>query len=172
MSDERPRLNILLIEDCPRRLKLTRQALERARTRCRLHTVGSGGDSTRYLQQIEPYGSAPVPDLVMFDFTSADPRQLDLLEELKSLEMFRKTPLVLLTLPDGEALLEEQYESRPDRVMFSPIELSGFLGTMNSLSKDRFKNAVSLISNLGFVLVRAPVEFAENGEAVTMSRAM
>lgn len=172
MADSKPRLNILLIEDCPRRLKLSRQALEKAQTRCRLHTVGSGGDSIRYLLRQDPYGSAPAPDLVIFDFTSADARQLKLLEELKSLQLFETTPLVLLTLPDAEALLEVQYESRPDRVMFSPIELSGFLGTMNSLSSDRFTNAVSLISNLGFVLVRAPAEFADHGATSSLVSAM
>ncbi len=172
MTEVKSRLNILLIEDCPRRLRLAREALEKAKTFCRLQTVGTGGDSTRYLLQQDPYGTAPTPDLVLFDFTGADPRELKLLESLRSLDLFKSVPLVLLTLPDAEALLEEKYESRPDRIMFSPIELSGFLSTMNSLTKERFMNAVSLISSLGFVLVRAPAEFAETSTADSMSRAM
>lgn len=161
MHEDRPRLNILLIEDDPRRLQLVKAALERANTRCRLHTVGAGSDAFRYLRREAPFSEAPTPDLVLCDFSQPEQRNFKLIENLKSAQELTDLPFALLTRPETEQMLEEKYTQSGNCVMFSPINLADFLKTMNTLRLDRFMNAVSLIARLGFVLVRAPDEFAE-----------
>jgi len=160
MTEQRRWLNILLIHDGPCRLDLVRSALEDACTRVRLHTVGAGRDAAKYLRQDAAYGNTPKPDLALFDFSQPEKRYLKLIEELKSTEEAAKIPLVLLTRPESEELLEKKYEPKDDCVMFSPIALADFLKTMNSHCIDRFMKAVTLIADLGFVRVRAPAEFA------------
>jgi len=172
MNEARQRLNILLIEDSPRRLNLVRSALEDANTRCRLHTVGASRDAVKYLRQEAPYGDAPKPDLVLFDFSQPERRYLKLIEELKSTEEVAKMPFALLTRPDSEELLEQKYEPTADCVMFSPIALADFLKTMNTLRIDRFMNAVALIADLGFVLVRAPEEFVDQDFPEAMAQSV
>lgn len=172
MDQGKQRLNILLIEDSPRRLNLVRTELERANTRCRLHTVGAGKDALKYLQRADPFGDAPKPDLVLFDFSQPEKRYMKLVEELKSSDEASKMPFALLTRPESEELLEQKYEPTADCVMFSPIALNDFLKTMNSLRIDRFMNAVALIADLGFVLVRAPADFIEQEVPQAIAQSM
>jgi response regulator RpfG family c-di-GMP phosphodiesterase len=163
MTEARNELNVLLIEGRPCRLNLIRKTLDDECTRVRLHTVRAGRDLARVFRQDVPYEDTPEPDLVMFDFSQPEQCYLKLIEQLKSTEEFAKMPLVLLTRPESEELLAHKYDAVEDCVMFSPIALADFLKTMNSHCIDRFMNAVTLISNLGFVRVRAPAEFAERG---------
>ena len=154
------RLNILLLEDSARRLKLVRIALEQSKTRCRLHSVSPGLNGLQYLRQQSPYQEAPTPDLVLFDFTDANPRYLKFVTEIRATEEFRNLPFAVLTRPESEDLLEDTLELDGESVVFSPIDLADFLRTMNARRADRFVNAVSLVASFGFVLVRAPDEFA------------
>ena len=105
------RLNILLLEDSARRLRLVRIALEQSKTRCRLHSVSPGLNALQYLRQDSPYEEAPAPDLVLFDFTDADPHYLKFVTELRSTDEFHNLPFAVLTRPESELLLEETLES-------------------------------------------------------------
>ena len=164
MIDPERRLNILLIEDSPRRLKLVRLALENASTRCRLHTVGANADALKYLRREAHFADAPRPDLVLLDFSQPDARYLKLVTE------FRKAQL--LTRPETEEMLEEQFESTGTCAVFSPIDLDEFLQTMNSRRTERFVSAVSLMANLGILLVRTPDAFADSATAPRVAQSM
>lgn len=160
VSNSDHRLNILLIEDSPRRLKLVRVALENANTRCRLHTVGANADALKYLRHEAHFAKAPNPDLVLLDFSQPDARYLKLVKQFRKSEEFGAIPFALLTRPETEEMLEQTFESTGTCAVFSPIDLGEFLTTMNSRRTDRFVNAVSLMANLGILLVRAPDAFS------------
>ncbi len=167
--DKQRRLNILLIESSAHRLGLIRDELKQAETRCRLHTVGIGADSMKYLKRETPFDDAPRPDLVIADLSQPSKRLMTFVEKLKSAKEFANLPLVVMTRPETEALLEEKYPADDGCVMFSPIELGSFLTTMNSMPVERFLNAVRLIADLGFVLVRTPDHFDEESTADNIS---
>lgn len=172
MIDPERRLNILLIEDSPRRLKLVRVALENAGTRCRLHTVGANADALKYLRREAHFADAPRPDLVLLDFSQPDARYLKLVKEFRKAEEFGQMPFALLTRPETEEMLEEQFESTGTCAVFSPIDLDEFLQTMNSRRTERFVNAVSLMANLGILLVRTPDAFADSATALPVAQSM
>ncbi len=172
MNKRDRRLNILLLEDSARRLKLVRIALEQSKTRCRLHSVSPGLNGLQYLRQQSPYQEAPTPDLVLFDFTDANPRYLKFVTEIRSSDEFRNLPFAVLTRPESENLLEETLEFGGENVVFSPIELSDFLRTMNARRADRFVSAVSLVASFGFVLIRAPEEFSPDSSSDMTANAM
>ncbi len=172
MNDSNHRLNILLIEDSPRRLKLVRGALENAMTRCRLHTVGANADALKYLRREAHFAEAPKPDLVLLDFSQPDARYLKLVKQFRKAKELDEMPFALLTRPESEEMLETAFESTGTCAVFSPIDLSEFLKTMNSRRADRFVSAVSLMANLGILLVRAPIEFADTTAAEPIAQSM
>lgn len=160
MTTSNEKLRILLIEGSARRLELLKEALSDAGTSCRLHAVEAESDAIMYLKKEDPFKSAPDPDLVLFDFSVADKDHLLAIEKLRNQAEMNRKPFAVLTRPESEKLLEAHYEDNQSNcVLFSPVELSEFLNTMNKLSIERFTGAVSLISNLGFVLVRVPTVF-------------
>jgi len=161
MGSTEHNLNILLIEDSTHRMNLIKEELAASGTRCRLHTVGAGPDTLRYLKQEAPYENVPRPDLVLLDFSLPQKRYLGLIEKVKSIEAFSSIPFVVLTRPESESILEEKYAPKGNCVMFSPIEFGSFLRTMNANNRDRFMNAIVLIADMGLVLVRTSEAFEE-----------
>ena len=161
MNDNKPKLNVLLVEDVASKTRFIREALEQSRNSCRLHAVGTGQDTLSYLRRDGPYASAPTPDLVLFDISDARKRDLEILDRVQKDTLQRDIPMVLLTSARSEQILEDTYDGHRGLVVFSPIELDHFLKSMRSRKSDRFLSAVSLIQKLGFVLVRLPVEFSE-----------
>ncbi len=161
MARQQQRLNILLVEDDPSRATLVRNALAASQIRCLLHTVGAGSNVLTYLRHQKPFDEAPTPDLVLFDFADPEQRLLKIVDRIKADVSLRDIPVVLLTGPDSEQMLEDVYRNGKDCIMFSPIELEDFLRAMQSFNIEQFLRAVKLIENLGFVLVRVPATFVQ-----------
>lgn len=162
MDTEERNLNILLVEDNAYRMGLIKQELEISGTRCRLHTVGTGTETLKYLQREAPYSNVPQPDLILLDFSQPRSRYLKLIEKIKASETFNTIPFVILTRPESEQVLEDKYPADGNCVMFSPIELAAFLRTMNATGRNRFMNAIVLVGALGLVLVRTSRAFEED----------
>lgn len=160
MNEEGNRLNILLVEDAPGQSELIRSALERSGNRCNLHTVGSGAHTIKYLRGEGPYAAAPKPDLVFLDATNCESSQTKIFDQVHADTNSREIPLVLLTSPESEQMIDETYNQTDDNVVFSAIELDSFLKTMRARTPERFLDAVTLIQKLGFVLVRINDETA------------
>ncbi|MEM7503783.1 MAG: hypothetical protein AAF417_17155 [Pseudomonadota bacterium] len=150
------RLNILLIANNPTSIELIRDALETSNTRCRLLKVGAGPMTTTYLRRDGPYAEAPKPDLILFDIVGADSETLAVLKRIKENALFRSMPIVLLTNEEGDAELDDIHLGRRSYSTFSPVDLDSFLSALNAIQPMRFMEAISLLENFGFVLVRLP----------------
>lgn len=155
------RINILLIEDRPEGVYVTKRALENAGLRCRFHTVGSGSSTFDYLRHADAYKDVPTPDLIFLDLSSPSDNYISLLKKIKSDEEISKIPIVVLSGPESEQKLNEAYMTTGDFVCFTPIDLDAFLGAIKSLRLDRFLHAIKLIDQFGFVLARMPEEALE-----------
>jgi CheY-like chemotaxis protein len=161
MNDDTKRLNILLVEDDASLSDLIRTALEQSKNHCNLHTVGTGRNTARYLRGDGAYSAAPKPDLVFFDLSSIDQTRLKILDQVRAVVSNRDIPLVLLTTPESEQIIDDTYNQDGGSVVFSAIELDSFLRTMRARKPARFLDAVALIQKLGYVLVRVRTQSAE-----------
>ena len=152
------RINILLIEDRPEGVYVTKRALENAGVRCRFHTVGSGSSTFDYLRQVGSYKDVPTPDLIFLDLSSPSDKCISLLKKIKADEEISKIPIVVLSGPESEQKLNNAYKATGEFICFTPIDLDAFLGAIKSLRLDRFLHAIQLIDKFGFVLAKMPDE--------------
>src|SRR5881398_304911 len=60
-------INILLVEDDPSDVELTRRALQRAKLQNRVWIVGDGVEALAFLRREGPHHGVPRPDLVLLD---------------------------------------------------------------------------------------------------------
>lgn len=153
------RLNILLIANSSGSIGILRNELEASGTRCRLLTIGAGPATLPYLRREGPYAEVPKPDLILFDLADAATDALAVVRRIKRNGLLRKIPIVLLT-PDGEPLPEDIDIGQERYTTFSPVDLDSFLGALNAITPDRFMEAIALLEEFGFVLVRMPQEVA------------
>ena len=156
MAEQRERLNFLLISATSGSIKVVTGALERSGTRCRLMMVKLGSSTLQYLRREGRYAEAPIPDLIFFDAIGLDSAGISLLAEMKEDPQIRMTPIVLLTNDESLEALERLAPDGDDYTAFSPVELDSFLNALNAIKTRRFMDAISLLENFGFVLVRMP----------------
>ncbi len=170
MAEQRERLNILLISADTGSVSVVTSALERSGTRCRLMMIKPGTSTMQYLRREGRYAEAPIPDLILFDAVDLDAAAISLLKKIKADAEIRATPIVLLANEESMIALDDAWSGEDGYTAFSPVELDSFLNALNAIKTRRFMDAISLLENFGFVLVRMP-ETADELSAPTGSGA-
>jgi|GEM_PF-172396 len=90
-------INILIAEDSPHELELTRAALLSLDPDCHIHVATDGEQALRFLYREAPYQSAPRPDLVLLDLHLPRLDGRSLLTLLKGDPKLRVTPVIVMT---------------------------------------------------------------------------
>ncbi|MEM9403964.1 MAG: hypothetical protein AAGA44_15950 [Pseudomonadota bacterium] len=156
MAEQRERLNFLLISANPGSIGVVTHALEHSGTRCRLMMVKLGRNTLQYLHREGRYAEAPVPDLIFFDAVDLNGAAASVLKQMKADSSIRRKPIVLLANETSISALDAIWADEDGYTAFSPVELDSFLTALNAIKTRRFMDAISLLENFGFVLVRMP----------------
>src|SRR5437773_174388 len=95
-------INILLVEDDPSDVDLTRRALQRAKLQNRVWIVGDGVDALAFLRREGPHRGVPRPDLVLLDLLLPNLDGRDVLMRIREEPRWQALPVVVLTASDDE----------------------------------------------------------------------
>ena len=157
-------INLLLIGENSHRVALLRQALEARGLDYLLRRIDPGRGAVAYARQTGPHRKVERPDLILFDYSEPNPGTISL---LKSLTLGRKratAPVVIMTSPTTEPLLEEANDHCDESMMFSPTNLASFIDKMSEHKRPRFLRAMSVMYDLGPIPVRLPSYFLRSPE--------
>lgn len=133
-SRERP-IDILLVEDNPGDVRLTREALKKeGRIRNELHVVTTGQDALDYLRKRRESGEQPRPDIVLLDVGLPDMDGLDVLAKVKESEDLGSIPVIILTASEAEEDIVRGYELKANAYMTKPPDSDEFIQKIRSLA--------------------------------------
>src|SRR5262245_61827088 len=90
-------ISILLVEDNPGDVRLTREALREGKVRNELQVARDGVEALDLLSRRGPFAGAPRPDLILLDLNLPRKDGREVLAELKAHEDLRRIPVVVLT---------------------------------------------------------------------------
>ena len=90
-------IEILLVEDNPGDVRLTREALKDAKVRNALHVAMDGVEALAFLRKQGKYSAVPRPDLILLDLNLPKKNGREVLEEIKRDDALRHIPVVILT---------------------------------------------------------------------------
>ena len=111
-------IDILLVEDSPSDVLLTREALRDARIANDLSVARDGEDAMAYLRQEGEHADKPRPDIVILDLNLPRKDGREVLREIKRDDSLRRIPVVVLThvveRPGRRRLLRQPRELLPD----------------------------------------------------------
>jgi two-component system, chemotaxis family, response regulator Rcp1 len=127
---------ILLVEDNPADVRMTREALRAADAPHQLHVVEDGIDAIAFLYQEGKFADAPRPDLILLDLNLPRMNGHEVLLEIKSSDRFCRIPVIVLTSSRAESDIDRSYELDADRFLTKPAGL------------DAFKQEITLIESL------------------------
>ena len=128
---------ILLIEDNPSDIALTKRALERARIVNRLVVAEDGQEALDYLFGTGAYvgrDPADIPLLTLMDLKLPKVPALDVLRRIRSNPKTRRVPVVILTTSNEEQDIAMGYDLGVNSYIRKPVEFNQFLYTMEQLT--------------------------------------
>jgi CheY-like chemotaxis protein len=126
-------IEILMVEDNPADIRLTREAFAEGRINNALHVVSDGVQALAFLRREPPYGNAPRPDLILLDLNLPRKDGREVLADLKSDPAFRRIPVVILTTSRSDADVLRTYDLHANCYITKPVDLDRFLEIVRSI---------------------------------------
>ena len=126
-------IEILLVEDSPADVRLTREALKEAKVRNNVHVAVDGVDAMDFLHQREKHAAAPSPDLILLDLNLPRKDGREVLEDIKSHDRLRRIPVVILTTSQSEQDILVSYQLSANAYVTKPVDLEQFLDVVKSI---------------------------------------
>jgi chemotaxis family two-component system response regulator Rcp1 len=126
-------IEVLLVEDSPGDVRLTREALKDAKVHISLHVATDGIDAMAFLQRTGMYVSAPRPDLILLDLNLPRKDGREVLKEIKESPSLRTIPVVILTTSSSDADVLQSYHLHANCYISKPVDLDGFLKVVQSI---------------------------------------
>jgi CheY-like chemotaxis protein len=139
-------IDILLVEDSPADVRLTREALAEGKVRNRLSVVADGMEAMDFLRRRSRFASAPWPDLILLDLNLPRKDGREVLEEVKADPDLRRIPVVVLTTSRTEEDILRSYNLHANCYITKPMDL------------DKFFAVIKAIDDFWLTVVRLPAE--------------
>jgi two-component system, chemotaxis family, response regulator Rcp1 len=126
-------IEILLVEDNPGDVRLTREALREGKIHNNLAVVEDGVEALRYLRSEGPHAGAPRPDVILLDLNLPRKDGREVLEEVKADPELRTIPVVVLTSSDAERDVVRAYDLHANCYVTKPVDLEQFINVVKSI---------------------------------------
>jgi two-component system, chemotaxis family, response regulator Rcp1 len=139
-------IEILLVEDSPGDVLLTREALRDAKIRLNLQVAADGEEAMALLRREGKYAAAPRPDLVLLDLNLPKKDGREVLQEIKADSNLAVIPVVILTTSASEVDILRSYQLHANCFVTKPVDLEQFLIVVKS------------IDNFWLTVVKLPIE--------------
>ena len=128
MTDEDPvRPHLLLVEDNPDDVELTRLALEDAGMRCDLEVVEDGADAIARMTAAKEPGGPPRPHLVLLDLNLPKVDGREVLQAIRANEATRSLPVVVLTTSTEPFDVDASYALGANSYIRKPVDFEQFV---------------------------------------------
>jgi len=128
-------IEILLVEDNPGDVRLTREALKDAKVRNTLHVAMDGVEALAFLRKQGKYAAVPRPDLILLDLNLPKKNGREVLEEIKKEDGLSHIPIVILTTSQAEQDVVESYRLHANAYVTKPVDLEQFLKVVGSIEE-------------------------------------
>lgn len=126
-------VDILLVEDNPADIRLTREALHDARIANRLHTVVDGEQALAFLRRVPPFENVPRPGLVLLDLNLPRIDGREVLAQIKGDPELHSIPVIVLTTSKAEGDVLLSYDRHANCYVTKPVDFAEFVAALQSL---------------------------------------
>ncbi|PRX95714.1 response regulator [Allonocardiopsis opalescens] len=136
-------IEVLLVEDDPGDVLMTKEAFEEHKVRNRLHTVSDGVEALRFLRRQGEYAEAPRPHLILLDLNLPRKDGREVLAEVKADESLAHIPVVVLTTSEAEEDVLRSYRLHASAYITKPVDFDQFIRVVRQID-DFFVTVVKL----------------------------
>lgn len=137
-------IEILMVEDNPGDVRLTREALKDCKVLNELHVVEDGVAALDFLHRRPPYEAVPRPDVILLDLNLPRMDGRAVLAAIKSDPVLKIIPVVVLTTSEAEEDVLRAYHLAANCYVTKPVDLH------------QFNRIVQAIENFWLTIVTLP----------------
>lgn len=127
-------IEVLLIEDSPGDVRLTKEAFRSANPSIHLHVASDGVEAMVFLRQEGIHASAPRPDLILLDLNLPKMDGREVLARIKDDATLKTIPTVILTTSDSEVDVARSYQLQANCYLNKPVQLEAFESLVKSIN--------------------------------------
>jgi CheY-like chemotaxis protein len=136
-------IEVLLVEDDPGDILMTREAFEEHKVHNRLTVVSDGVEALAYLRREGSYAEAVRPDLVLLDLNLPRRDGREVLAEIKKDEDLHHIPVVVLTTSQADEDILCSYQLHANAYVTKPVDFDRFISVVRQID-DFFVTVVKL----------------------------
>jgi CheY-like chemotaxis protein len=136
-------IEVLLVEDDPGDVLMTREAFEEHKVRNNLSVVSDGVDALAFVRREGEFVNAPRPDLILLDLNLPRRDGREVLQEIKADPELRDIPVVVLTTSAAESDVLSSYRLHANAYVTKPVDFERFISVVKQID-DFFISLVKL----------------------------
>lgn len=145
-------INILVVEDNAGDARLIVEALKNSKVKLELHVVDDGQEAMDFLNKKGKYANKLTPDLILLDLNLPRKDGREVLAEIKSDNLFKRIPVVIMTTSQAEEDIIKSYNLHANCYITKPIDLAQFVKVVRSI-EDFWFTIVKLPTNHGNYII-------------------
>ncbi|MGW6132051.1 response regulator [Cellulomonas sp. NPDC055163] len=128
-------IDVLLVEDDPGDVLMTREAFEDNKVANRLAVVSDGVSALAYLRKEGEHADAPTPDLILLDLNLPRMDGREVLQALKQDDDLRSIPVVVLTTSEAEEDVLRSYSLHANAYVTKPVDFERFIDVVRQIDE-------------------------------------
>jgi CheY-like chemotaxis protein len=132
-GEDMPR-EVLLVEDSPGDVRLTKEAFRDANSSIHLHVVSDGVEAMAFIRREGAHVRAPRPDLILLDLNLPKMDGREVLAKIKEDASLKTIPTVILTTSEAEADILKSYQLQANCYLSKPAQLDAFESLVKSIN--------------------------------------
>ncbi len=134
MGESLSPVNILLVEDNPNDVEITRRALEKGQVRNELTVARDGQEALDILFDVKN-GNVPKPGLILLDLNLPKVNGHEVLEKIKADPKLRSIPVIVLTASTREEDIVRTYDLGVNTFISKPVEFKDFIRMVTTIKE-------------------------------------
>ena len=126
-------VHVLLVEDDPGDVLMTKEAFEHYKLNNVLHVVTDGEQALQFLRRTGDYADAPRPGLILLDLNLPRLDGLEVLAELKADPVLKVIPVVILTTSQAQQDVLRSYALHANAYVSKPVDFERFMEVIQQI---------------------------------------
>lgn len=126
-------IEILLVEDNPGDVRLTREALRDAKVHNNMVVASDGQEALAILKHEGQNAEAIRPDLILLDLNLPLMNGFEVLDAIKEDPELKRIPVVVLTTSQAEQDIVHSYNLHANAYVTKPVDLAQFVRVIKSI---------------------------------------
>jgi len=127
-------IEVLLVEDSPGDVRLTKDAFRDANPEIQLHVATDGLEAMSFLNRDEDNLNSPRPDFILLDLNLPRMDGREVLTRIKSDDNLKTIPTIILTTSEAEADIVRSYQLQANCYLSKPVHLDEFEAVVRSIN--------------------------------------